>query len=308
MVHNVTEKHYFYKKLGINCNIWLAHLISFMQQVDNISDFVSALSRGKHLPEKPVLEHMGIVIRQWCRKHKYEITWFSLDGKIGDEHALYHKIYRQLVDDIISKVVTISSYADYKKHVVFIAEGLMREGFSSFNGLLIDGCNNAWKRVATMLRMYTTVWLNNRGLSLEYSSDVLHHQSLIVLFEKISQMKLIFADSCELKSYYFRILENKSREEHRKVLKSRRFTDIIPERCDEDMLNGPDERVGCVKEQIEKLDGMEKRILSAYFVQEKKLAEIAGELQITAENCRVIKHRAMKRLMNLFAAKKNCNH
>lgn len=279
-----------------------------MQQVDHISDFVSALSRGEHLPEKPILEHMGIVIRQWCRKHKYEITWFSLDGKIGDEHVLYQKIYRQLVYDVISKVVTISSYADYKKHVLFIAEGFMREGFSGFNGLLIDGCNSAWKRVAAMLRMYTTVWLNNRGVSVDYSDDVLHHQSIITLYEKISQKKLMFADSCQLKSYYFRILENKSREEHRKVLKRRRFTDIIPERCDEDMLNVPDERMGCVKEQIEKLDGMEKRILLAYFVQEKKLAEIAGELQITAEHCRVIKHRAMKRLINLFAGRRNGDH
>ncbi|MFO7368931.1 MAG: sigma-70 family RNA polymerase sigma factor [Bacteroidales bacterium] len=279
-----------------------------MQQVDYISDFVSALSRGKYPPEKPILEHMGIVIRQWCRKHKYEITWFSLDGKIGDENALYHKIYRQLVDDIISKVVKIGSYADYKKHVVFIAEGLMREGFLCFNGLLIDGCNSAWKRVEIMLRMYTTVWLNNRGVSFGNSDNVLHHQALITLYEKISQKKLIFADSCELKSYYFRILENKSREEHRKVLKSQRFTDIIPELHDEDLLNGPDERIACVKEQIERLDGMEKQILLAYYVQEKKLAEIAGELQISAENCRVIKHRAMRRLINLFADKKNCNH
>lgn len=307
-MHNVTEKHYFYKKLGINCNIWLVHLISFMQQVDYISDFVSALSRGKHPPEKPILEHMGIVIRQWCRKHKYEITWFSMDGKIDDEHVLYHKIYRQLVDDVISKAVTISSYTDYKKHVLFVAEGLMREGFSCFNRLLIDGCNSAWKRVATMLRMYTTVWLNNRGVSFEYSGNVLHHQALITLYEKISQKELIFADSCELKSYYFRILENKSREEHRKVEKSRRFTDIIPERYDEDMFSEPDERIACVKEQIERLDGMEKHVLSAYFVHEKKLTEIAGELQITAENCRVIKHRAMKRLISLFAVKKNSNH
>jgi RNA polymerase sigma factor (sigma-70 family) len=307
MVHNVTEKHYFYKKLGINCNICLVHLISFMQQVDPISDFVSALNQGKHLAEKPVIEHLGIIIRQWCRKKKLEINWISLDGETGDENALYYKIYRQLVDDMVGKVVAVSSYTDYKKHVLFIAEGLMREGFSCFNRLLIDRCNLTWKLVANRLKVYTAIWMNNRRLSLDFSRDILHHQSVIVLFEKIAQKKLTFTDSCELKSYYFRILENKSREEHRKLLKSRRFTDVIPEVGRDDLHDESDERFGCVKEQIDRLDGMEKHVLSAYFVHEKKLSEIAGELQITAEHCRVIKHRAMKRLINVFAARKNSN-
>ena len=281
----------------------LFRFISFMKKIGDISDFIRAVNRGDSTESTRVVEHIGIIIRQWCRKNKCEISWVAFHGKVCDDHEIVKKIYDAFIDKIIMNEIHITGFIEYKNSILEIGTEVLKNGFTDFNDLLIIGDNKAWKKVQGVLQVYTRVWLSKRKLAFLLQPDELHHVSLHTLFEKMAGKNLRFDSSYALKSYYFSILENKSREENRERLRAQRFTNDIPDQYEDDTTQMNDDLLCLIKEQIARLDGMEKLILVAYFTREKKLTEIAAELNITPENCRVIKCRAMKRLIQAMPGK-----
>jgi len=143
--------------------------------------------------------------------------------------------------------------------------------------------------------------LKNKGISINNEDiNTCYFSALSTLYEKLSLKQMTFADSHDLKSYFFRIFENKTLESLRADRKHLMTTNNFPELISEDADNEYDEIITLLKKHIRKLAYNEQYILMAYFLYGKKLTEIATELGITAENCRVIKHRTINRLISLL--------
>ncbi len=264
-----------------------------MESTDNFKKFIAALAKGE--ANTRAIEFIGIIIRNWCRKNKLEIQWIAFKKMVSNDTEFYSEIHFKTME-IIRKNTT-GTYSEYKKLVIQTAEEMLKKGFEDFNNLLIEKNNLAWKQVEEQLKIYAFKWHSNRNMVKDLDCHDLHWSAIHILFEKLCFKRLRFKNSFELKSYYFRILENKMKEQLREKKKENRISREIPELFYEIGDSKEDDLICFVKKEINKLAENEKYIIQEYFIYEKKLMEIAEELNISAENCRVIKHRALKKLM-----------
>jgi RNA polymerase sigma factor (sigma-70 family) len=118
------------------------------------------------------------------------------------------------------------------------------------------------------------------------------------MLEKICGNRLSFKSSSMLKSYFFSILENKTKESTRN---NRFTTDTIVDTLEGDSVletNEYDDTYLHVKKEMKKLTSNEQYILTAFYMYDKSLLYISKVLNLSYENCRVIKHRAIKKLMD----------
>ncbi len=264
-----------------------------MESTDHFKIFITDLAKGEESAR--AIEHIGIIVRNWCRKNKLELKWIVSGNRILENDELYYKMYLKALATI--RKGGIKTYSDYKRLVLTLAEEMLTKGFEEFNTLLINKNNLSWKLAEEQLKVYALKWYKTRNISTDLDIHDLHWSAMHVLFEKLFQKKLSFRNSYELKSYYFRILENKMKEQFRKNKKEQLMSHKIPELSYETQDSGKDERLEVVKQEIKKLADNEQFIIREYFFCERKLTDIAKKLNISPENCRVIKHRAMKRLM-----------
>ncbi|MBN2523912.1 MAG: sigma-70 family RNA polymerase sigma factor [Bacteroidales bacterium] len=264
-----------------------------MESTDNFKTFIAALAKGES--DTRAIEFIGIIVRNWCRKNKLEIQWIAFENMVWNDTEFYRNIHSAAMK-IIRRENT-KTYNNYKALIVSTAEKMLKKGFENFNTLLIEKNNLAWKRVEKQLKVYAFKWHSSRTYGKDSDCHDLHWSAIHILFEKLSFKKLHFKNSFELKSYYFRILENKMKEHFREKKKENRISREIPELFYDTDDSKEDDLICFVKKEINKLAENEKYIIQEYFIYEKKLTEIAEELNISAENCRVIKHRALKKLM-----------
>jgi RNA polymerase sigma factor (sigma-70 family) len=252
-------------------------------------------------PGNAIMEHIGIICRNWCRKHKIEMTWIINEELTGEEFDVTKEIYRGYLEHCKNQESGFSDYNNYKDLMLKLLKEILENGFKEFNRRLVQGDNKTWKLFDRRMRQYVWIWSKNKGVSLS-SEDIntCYFSALSTLYEKLSLKKMTFVNSHDLKSYFFRIFENKTLENYRVNRRYLMTTNNLPELIYEDTGNDNDEILTLLKKNIRKLAYNEQYILMAYFLYEKKLTEIATELGITAENCRVIKHRTINRLINLL--------
>lgn len=280
------------------CNLLPFQVISLMENADNFKKFVSDLIDGKATSK--AIEFIAIILRNWCRKNKLEAKWMAFDNKFTGETEFCEMILSE-TREIIQKN-EIDSYNNYKSIVIESAEEILNKGFKNFNQLLLEKNNLAWKYVTEQLMIYALKWYKTRNYSMDIDIIDLHWAAMNTLFEKQYLKKLKFNNSFELKSYYFRILENKMKEQFRKIKRENLLSREIPDLPGDVSNSEEDDLVLYLKQEIKKLSENEQFIVQEYFVYEKKLTEIAEKLNISAENCRVIKHRIMKRLFEKIQA------
>ncbi len=276
-----------------NCNLLSFQVISVMESTDNFKTFIAALAKGE--ANTRAIEFIGIIVRNWCRKNKLEIQWIAFENMVWNDVEFYKNIHSAIMK--IIRRENIKTYSNYKALILNTAEEMLKKGFENFNTLLIEKNNLAWKCVEEQLKVYAFKWHSSRNYGKDSDCHDLHWSAIHILFEKLSFKKLYFRSSFELKSYYFRILENKMKEHLREKKKENRMSREIPELFYDTDDSKEDDLICFVKKEINKLAENEKYIIQEYFIYEKKLTEIAEELNISAENCRVIKHRALKKLM-----------
>jgi len=264
-----------------------------MESTDNFKTFIAALAKGE--ADTRAIEFIGIIVRNWCRKNKLEIQWIAFENMVWNDVEFYKNIHSAIMK--IIRRENIKTYSNYKALILNTAEEMLKKGFENFNTLLIEKNNLAWKCVEEQLKVYAFKWHSSRNYGKDSDCHDLHWSAIHILFEKLSFKKLYFRSSFELKSYYFRILENKMKEHLREKKKENRMSREIPELFYDTDDSKEDDLICFVKKEINKLAENEKYIIQEYFIYEKKLTEIAEELNISAENCRVIKHRALKKLM-----------
>lgn len=269
-----------------------------MESADNFKKFVSDLNDGKATSK--AIDFIAIILRNWCRKNKLEVKWMAYDNKFTSETEFCEMILSE-TREIIQKN-DVDSYNNYKSIIIESAEEILNKGFKNFNHLLLKKNNLAWKYVTEQLMIYALKWYKTRNYSMDIDIIDLHWAAMNTLFEKQYLKKLKFNNSFELKSYYFRILENKMKEQFRKIKRENLLSREIPDLPGDVSNSEEDDLMLYIKREIEKLSENEQFIVQEYFVYEKKLTEIAEKLNISAENCRVIKHRIMKRLFEKIQA------
>ncbi|MBN1790393.1 MAG: sigma-70 family RNA polymerase sigma factor [Bacteroidales bacterium] len=276
-----------------------------MDRADDKSKFHSLSEDTIISVQTGMLEHIGIVSRHWCRKNKLEIRWVVFNLIPGNDGMIYESILEQMPFPLRQNGIPTGAYQEYKNFVVTCLTEMLDKGFAEFNQWLIQCDNRAWSMVSETLKKYSIIWASTRNPQLINDMNELHFATLNTLFEKTSTLKLAFDNSAGLKSYYFRILENKTKEFHRQKIKHSNVVYDIPGDIVEDHTFQPNDLSDIVHKKIRSLEEKERYILFAYFMYGKKLNEIAAELNISPEHCRVIKYRALKQLINLLP--KNMN-
>ena len=273
-----------------------------MKQAGNSDKFVFEQGKKISIPHIAIKEHIGIICRHWCRKNKIEISWIAWEGTKGEECNIVERIYQKYLLFSKNPDIEISTYNNYKNLIIKLLSEFLCKGFKEFNYLLVMGDNKTWKLFDKTMKNYTWKWALNKGLSInDEDINESYYSALCTLFEKLSTKNMAFENSCELKSYYFRILENKMMEKYRMNRKSQIATSVFPELFNDDSDNENDELLSGIKRMIRELDYNERYILMSFYIFEKKLTEIAADLSITPENCRIIKHRTMNRLTKTFS-------
>ncbi len=173
-----------------------------------------------------------------------------------------------------------------------------QEQFLVFLTQLANDNNAAWTNLQFVLKRVVTYWLTDRGLDTQNIREV-YNEAFSHLYENFEHFN--FMTFCKLKSCFLAIVENKLHEANRRKKYGTKFTGI------EDTSQSPiliwsediDERLEdqlYVKYLLKTLDEREQHIVYHYFYYGKKLKDIAGELGTTEEHCRILKHRALKKL------------
>lgn len=268
-----------------------------MPDIGNFEIFISKLKEDDIESWAFAYEHVELIVRNWCRKNKLELEWIGDINGVNNEGELFRSICNGLRQTVINENENISGFADYKKKTLIITARLLKEKFSDFYSLLKTGNDRAWKRFDERLRIYAIKWFSNRNYQRESDIPDIYNESLKTMLEKISGNKLFFKNSSMLKSYFFSILENKTKEYKRKNNFTMDIIDDVLEGASVMETNEYDDTYFSLKNELNKLADTEQYILKEFYMYDKNLLHIAKELHISYENCRVIKHRAIKKLM-----------
>lgn len=277
--------------------------VSFqMKEADNFDALLKGIRKGDSAIRKAITEHIGIILRTWCKRNKNEITWMMRKGKIETEFSLHTRVTDDLYSVLKDDKSEIKNYKHYQDFIIEKGNQYLADGYASFNKALIGASSLPWQLLEKTMWKYAVKWLADRNIFNREAIRELHYGALEVLFEKIKQQSLQFNQSSELKSYYFKILEFKWKEFIREKGKSHRYTDKIPELFYSTDESGAHPLTDKIREYIKQLEPDEQYILKAYYFFEKKLTEIAEDLELSPENCRVIKHRALRKLYDMIPA------
>ncbi len=170
----------------------------------------------------------------------------------------------------------------------------IEENFSGFVIQLRKNDREAWKALDFVLQRVLKNWLR-RKVGNNILIEEIYQISLtkfLVLLETSE-----FENFHKLKSFIFSIAEKTMKE-------------VLRNNTREERLHEDKEDVKNIYAFIEEkdvaalienhLNSQEKKILVEYFHHGNPLKNIAAQLNITEENCRVIKHRALKKLKSFL--------
>ena len=268
-----------------------------MSNKENFGTLISRFLKGDKNASEVFFEHISIIMDQWSRKNKFELCWNAGQSRTIPVKVLCRKVYDAVFLSVKNQPEAYTEFRTYKNAIIETAERIMAEGFKEFNHLLIDGDNSSWKLVDEKLKRFSAKWFYERKSLLKGNEKDVYNASVAILYEKISSTQKYFNNSYGLKSYFFCILENKALENNRKKPEFIQQDQDMPEIIQEwHPPEEPEERIIKIRNNISRLSEIEQYIIVHHFWNEKKLNEIAEELQISFENCRVIKHRAIKKI------------
>jgi len=270
-----------------------------MPDIGNFERFFSKLKEDDIESWAFAYEHVELIVRNWCRKNKLEIEWIADEKDIYSAGKLLGTVCTLLHEKLTTKKYNDSiNFPAYKRMLILIAEEQFHEKFNNFYHLLEISNDRAWKCVDERLGIYAIKWFSNRNYQRESDIPDIYNESLKIMLEKISGNKLFFKNSSMLKSYFFSILDNKTKEYQRKNIITMDIVDDVLEGASVMETNEYDDTYFSLKNELNKLADTEQYILKEFYMCDKSLLHIAKELHISYENCRVIKHRAIKKLMD----------
>ncbi len=175
-------------------------------------------------------------------------------------------------------------------------------GFPLLIEKLKAGENTSWNNLDFILRRVSFKWMLKKGIPMDYA-DELYQETLLLFFEKFKGCK--FESFSKLKSYFFSIADNKSKEffraRNKKILESGPILETCSDysyfivKSDEEKYV---QQVSLVKSIIETLPNKEKNLLILLFKKGKSLKEAAESMNITEGYARVIKLRALNKVRN----------
>lgn len=182
--------------------------------------------------------------------------------------------------------------------------------FQQFLEKLISRDHESWNSLDFVLRRIITNWLlKNYGQSQFFDAteiEEVYQDAFSKLFEIItgeSNNPAEFSSFAKLKSYSVGIAKNMANQKLRKSKRSNQKTHSLDSDHYIWMLSDNDryaqpahiEDQDFVETMIKDLDDRERMILKRYS-EGDKLVDISRELGISAEHCRIIKHRTLKKM------------
>ncbi len=171
--------------------------------------------------------------------------------------------------------------------------------FNRLVALLKAKDENAWKRLYFVLKRYIVYWLEMKGLS-KTDSESLFHDSFTLLYERFPQCEFenfqklrAFASSIanhKLKEYY---RQSKKQQQHQSIDHENAAIELEDDSLQSDLYQIELKKV--IQEMSQSLSDREREILHKYYLDGKRLKDVAKELGISEENGWVLKHRALKK-------------
>jgi RNA polymerase sigma factor (sigma-70 family) len=275
-----------------------------MYSINNFGALIEGVAKSDRNACEIISEHISILVEQWGRKNKIELCWNSMGNEVVPVDKLLSRVRKDVIVAIQINPGRFCSFADYKSKVVEIVEVIVDKGFRDFNTMLIQGNNISWSLLDNKLKVLSAKWFSDRKSFFTGDASDVYYSAVAVLYEKISSEEKYFNNSYGLKSYFFCILENKALENNRKQSGFRSLNQIVPvAEYTTDFSDDNEEIILQIRNKLNRLSETEQYIIVQHFWNEKKLNEIADELSISFENCRVMKHRAIKKIAGFLNIK-----
>lgn len=187
-----------------------------------------------------------------------------------------------------------------------MTDSLEGQNFKDFLSKLSSGEQHAWNTLNFVLKRSISHWLTYKFRGSVVTKDDLIQEvvqdTMATLFEKVTnakELQLQFDSFKSLRAYAMGIAKHKSLDYVRRTNRMSTVSEM-PEVTDREVFESTNpEEVFANTELLEKLlceiNDVEKTILLR-FSQGHKMYNIAEELDLSPENCRIIKHRALKKL------------
>ena len=262
------------------------------------NELLKAFEPNNHFSPENAVYIINRIVKTWCLKNKMEMTWAISYIKEQNSNGIVQTIWKTLSDEGIPE----KPFTLFKSRIIELVGQLIKEEFSLFIELLKSNNVRAWNELVKVYKLRCASWLEERVKDQEYISHIFNDAIMVFRNDLTFGKNLNFADSYALKSYLFRILENKIKEYRRAKKKNRLelyerenietyfYTDENEDSIKNDQLN-------LIEHIIERFDREEQEILREYYFSGQKLKDIAKFLNITEENVRIKKHRAVKRII-----------
>jgi len=245
-----------------------------------------------------------IMIEHYAESENIELDWAADDlGLVALYPDWFDKLFERFKNNFPIFEGQIKEFQDFKNLFLKLVRSELENLFAHFTSLLIKNDNKAWSLLNKALQKKLFIWITKHGLNEPESAQYIYFEGLSVLLEKIISGKAQFENSSKLKSYFIKILENKIKEHRRKLSKQMNYFEIEQYQSlrghEFAIIQEPEEDqnlIRLVQKQISELETDEREIIIRFFYYKEKLNEIAVNLSISEENCRVIKFRVLKKL------------
>ena len=270
---------------------------------DNI-DFLSGLF-SIEVSWEVICDNIKTIAFHEYEKKMLECSWAARKSDIIKEEELFQLLLEAFKNGLNEKQKDLTDFNSYKQYVLLIADNTLSKCFIEYLLLLDKKHQKAWRLLSKVLHKRSIRWITQHTFSTQINEDDVFNEGIKRFYEKFETDKPEFENSYKLKSYFFKLIDFITKEE------SRKLKHISIEDTNEhnkqiwdgfetiDIAEYDDEEYFILKKGIEQLNETEKKILHGIFYEDKKLKEMAEELEIREENCRIIKFRALKKLREL---------
>jgi RNA polymerase sigma factor (sigma-70 family) len=274
-----------------------------MESAENFQEFIEHCRKGNREKIKILKTTTAQSIKQWCLKNKHEITWITNRSGLIKEIEFITECFDSCMKNIINNRY-IDSFAKYRESAIKIAGEMIKTGFTLFITQLKKKDNRAWSVLHKTLFSRSYNWLRHKGIMDNEAIEIVFNDSVGRFYEKLIHNELDFDNASNLKSYFFKILELRCLEFFREG-KKQDYTELnhsevlkLPFEFDITMKIEEHEQNMQIIAAIDRLSDLEQNIITGFYYEKSSLREIALQLGKSEENVRVIKHRALKKLMD----------
>ena len=272
-------------------------------ELDNFKTVISELTALNENRWLSIRSHIGIIISGWARNERIETGWIASEEGIEDTEYIIGKVYARFRHEVLSGNLKIDKYHEYKEVILKYTNEMIAGQFNRFYNLIKMKESIAWRRVNERLFIYAAKWLSEKKIVADIAREIFQ-ESMLTFVEKISAKELCFETSRDFKSYYFRILELKTYEYHRKKMRhNQRTTEMEPDHLQtpfEEERSETDDRYYYIEKIMrDSISKDERYILKHYYFHEEKLSDIAKDLHISDGNCRLKKYHALRRIADM---------